>query len=356
MLYDYGDDLPKSPRGNPCGAAFWLPGKSRFRLCRRIFRTAHSKVLRGSQKGRKTRNLRPGAAVSWPISEAFNKRFPRIQIEAFDESGQQTHERVIAEQKAGRVIGDVVIPGPRTLMSLAELGLLEAYKSAQIPHMIPELVPEGPSANPFRASVTSMAINTKSVPPADEPKAWADVLDPKFRGKIASDDPRGIGGGGSLMAALEKAYGTEFLRKLAQQNIFFSRDSGTVLAGLVRGEHAIFLTAAYYDIIAARKEGAAVKFLKPKDGLRVGQAPQALVKNAPHPNAGKLWIEWSLSEEGQQMLGKVGLVAARKGIIPAEPEANLTGVALLPTIDTRQGLAEVKERSKRMEAIFFKKN
>ena len=70
--------------------------------------------------------------------------------------------------------------------------------------MIPELVPEGGFANPLRASVTSMAINTTLVPSRDEPKMWTDAQ-PKILGNIASDD-LAAPMGGSLMAAVEKAY------------------------------------------------------------------------------------------------------------------------------------------------------
>lgn len=70
--------------------------------------------------------------------------------------------------------------------------------------MIPELLPEGKFINPLRASVFSMAVNTKLVPAAEEPTVWADLLHPRFKGKMASDDPRGSGGGAGLVASLEK--------------------------------------------------------------------------------------------------------------------------------------------------------
>jgi iron(III) transport system substrate-binding protein len=291
-----------------------------------------------------------------PIDAAFKKRYPGIQIEAFDESGRETRERIIAEQKSGRVVGDVVIGGPSVHVVLSELGFIEPYQSSQIPQMIPELVPEWNFSSPFRASVFSIASNTKLVPATDEPKVWSDLLQPKFKGKMASDDPRGSGGGAGLMASLEAAFGTEFLKKLATQEIFFGKDTGTILAGLVRGEHALFITASHDDIIVARKNGAPVKFLKPKDGIRAAPNIQSIVKNAPHPNAARLWVEWSTSEEGQQMLGKVGLAAARKGVKAAEPEADLNRVKLLPVVGGRQDMNFLKERTKRFEAIFFKKS
>jgi iron(III) transport system substrate-binding protein len=290
-----------------------------------------------------------------PIKAAFTKRYPGIQVEAFDESGRETRERIIAEQKTNRPVGDVVIAGASVHQTLGDLGFLQPYRSSHIPSFIPELVPEGTLSSPFRSTVFSIATNTKLVPASDEPTVWADLLHPRFKGKMASDDPRGSGGGGGLMASLELAFTTEFLRKLATQEIFFGKDTGTILAGLVRGEHALFITASHDDIIVARKGGAPVKFVKLSDGIRAAGNYQSIVKNAPHLNAAKLWVEWSTSEEGQTLLGKVGLAAARKGIKAAEPEADLTGLKLLPVAQGRQDMNYLKERTKRYEEIFFKK-
>jgi len=291
-----------------------------------------------------------------PIRDAFNKRYPGIEIEAFDEPGRASRERVIAEQRTGRVIGDLMIAGPSNHQQLEDLGFLQPYQSSQLPHLIPELLPDGKYVSPLRASIFSVAINTKLVPAAEEPKVWADLLLAKFKDKMAADDPRGSGGGPGLFASLEAAFGTEYLKKLATQNLFFSKDSGTILANLVRGEYVMFITASHDEIIAARKSGAPLKLLKLKDGIRAAGNYQSIIKNARHPNAAKLWVEWSLSEEGQQAFAKTGQAVVRKGVKAGEPESELTGIKLLPVVGGRQDAKAVRERSKRFEEIFFKKN
>jgi iron(III) transport system substrate-binding protein len=315
-----------------------------------------AKFYEGAKKEGKLVIYGLGEPFLTPIVNVFRKRYPGVTIEGFDEPGSQSRERIIAEQKTGRIIGDIIIAGPTNHQALADLNFLEPYQSSQLPHMIPELVPEGNFTSPLRATIFSMAVNTKLVPAPEEPTVWADLLQPRFRGKMASDDPRGSGGGAGMMASLEKAFGTEYLQKLATQEIFFSKDTGTILANLTRGEYILFITASHDDIIAARKNGAPLKFLKPKDGIRAAGNYQSIVKNAPHMNAAKLWVEWSTSEEGQLAFAAVGQGTARKGIKAAEPEADLTSVKLLPVVGGRQDMTFVKERSKRFENIFFKKN
>lgn len=315
-----------------------------------------AKFYTGAKKEGKLVIYGLGEPFLTPIRDSFRKRYTGIEIEAFDEPGRASRERVIAEQKTGRLIGDVIIAGPSNHQQLGEMGLLEPYQSSQLAFMIPELVPEGNLTSPLRASIFSVATNTKLVPAADEPKVWADLLQPKFKGKMASDDPRGTGGGAGLMASLELAFGTEFLKKLATQDVFFGKDTGTILANMVRGEHVLFITASHDEIIAARKSGAPLKFLKLKDGIRAAGNYQSIVKNAPHMNAAKLWVEWSTSEEGQQAFAKTGQAAARKGIKAGEPESDLNGLKLLPVMSSKQEAPLIKERSKRFEEIFFKKN
>lgn len=315
-----------------------------------------AKLYEGAKKEGKLVIYGLGEPFLTPIAAAFKKRYAGITIEAFDEPGAQSRERVVAEQKTGRLIGDIIIAGPTNHQILTDLNYLEPFQTSQLAHMIPELLPDIPNANPLRASVFSMAINSKLIPPAEEPKYWADLLQSRFKGKMASDDPRGSGGGAGMIASLEKAFGIEYLHKLAAQEIFFSRDSGTILANLVRGEYSLFITASHDEIIAARKSGAPLKFLKPADGVRAAGNYQSIVKNAPHVNAAKLWVEWSTSEEGQQAIAKTGLATARRGIKAGEPESDLNGVKLLPVVGGRQDMNLVKERTKRFESIFFKKN
>ena len=79
-----------------------------------------------------------------------------------------------------------------------------------------------------------------------------------------------------------------------------------------------------------------------------------MIKNAPHPNAAKLWIEWNLSEEGQTTLAAQGYATVRKGLKPSEPEADLTGVKFLPRDDDPENFKLLGDRTKRWETILFK--
>jgi iron(III) transport system substrate-binding protein len=260
----------------------------------------------------------------------------------------------VAEQQSQSYVGDVAISGTDTQAELVSDGYTVAYQPAEIDNAIPGLVPAGGNMSPRTLTIFTIQINTNLVPPEQEPKTWLDALDPKWKGKVAMDDPRGSGPGGTIISGLDYLYGQDVEQKIADLQPFFATQAGPIWTALDRGEYAIYLSGGHTDLIAQRRAGAPVKQIDPTDGVGVTPIGQSILKDAPHPNAAKLWIEWSLSDEGQNLLAQQGYAVVRKGVKPSEPEANLEGVKFLPRDDDNTKLALIPERTKRWDALFFK--
>ncbi|MFN0072612.1 MAG: ABC transporter substrate-binding protein [Chloroflexota bacterium] len=287
---------------------------------------------------------------------AFAGRFPGIELSGTEMAGRDIREKVIAEQASKNYVADIALMGFTTQRDLTDAGLLEAYESPQVSALFPQFVVPGGVVNPRNATLISLAVNTNLVPPDQEPKVWDDVLDPKWKGKIAVLDPRGSGEGGTIVAGMELVYGLEWSSKLKAQEPFFANATGPLWTGLVRGEYAMYLSARHVDAIVQRKAGAPVKFVKPKDGVGWTYSSMGNIKNQPHPNAARLFIEWTLSAEGQGVLSKEGFVSVRPGLPSAEPEAGMEGVTLLPrdqTPEANEKLGDDKVRTKRWDTVFF---
>jgi iron(III) transport system substrate-binding protein len=295
------------------------------------------------------------AALYNPVHDAFAQRFPGIDLQGVDQRGRETREKIIAEQQSHNYVVDVAISGTDTQQELVQNGYVDDYQAADLGSVVPELVPPDRKNNPRTVTVFTMAVNTNLVPPDQEPKKWSDVFDPKWKGKLEMDDPRGSGPGGTILSGMEALYGPEDTdNKLAAQNLFFATQAGPLLDALARGEYAVYLSSAHTDVIAQRQAGAPIKQLRPEEGVGITPINQALIKNAPHPNAAKLWIEWSLSEEGQRLLAAQGFAPVRKGVETTQPEASVTGVKFLPRDDDPETFKLLGDRSKRWEDIFFK--
>ncbi len=289
-----------------------------------------------------------------PIRAGFVSRFPGIELQGVDQRGRDSREKIVAEQQSKNYVADVVISGTDTQAELVSLGLTEAYQPAEIGNAIPGLVPAGGAMSPRTLTIFTIAINTTLVPPDQEPKSWQDVLDPKWRGKLAMDDPRGSGPGGTILSGIDYVFGQDIEQKLADQKPFFATQAGPIWTALNRGEYAIFLSGGHPDLISNRKAGAPGKQSRPVEGVGLTPIGQSLLKNAPHPNAAKLWIEWSLSEEGQSLLAAQGYAVVRKGIKAKQPEASLENATFLPRDDDVTKLQLIPERTKRWNDLFFK--
>src|SRR5215467_8843091 len=131
--------------------------------------------------------------------------------------------------------------------------------------------------------------NTDLVKP-DEVRSLNDLLNPKWAGKIGYLDPRTAGAGSSLWSFLWKLKGEEYLRKLAGQKLFLSRDQRVLAESLARGKIALVAGLSYYSFLPFAKAGLPVKSVStPRDEIYVsgGSGNVAIIKAAPHPNATK---------------------------------------------------------------------
>jgi iron(III) transport system substrate-binding protein len=288
-----------------------------------------------------------------PVKAAFEKEFQGITIEGVDQRGRETREKILAEQNSKTYAVDVAISGPDTQASLIEAKVTEDFTSQFVDKVVPDLKPQYASSNPRVVNIYTVAVNTNLVPPDQEPKSWNDVLDPKWRGKLALDDPRGSGPGGTIVSGVEAVLGQEWSAKLAPQKVFFATQAGPIWAGVVRGEYAIFLSGQHTDVIAQKQQGAPVKQVRLAEGIGLTPTAQSMIKGAPHPNAAKLWIDWSLSEKGQQLLGDLGYGPVRQGIVPKVAEASLANTKILPRDDDAAGYQSLEERTKRWTQLFF---
>jgi iron(III) transport system substrate-binding protein len=143
---------------------------------------------------------------------------------------------------------------------------------------------------------------------ADEIRSFNDLLNPKWLGKIGYLDPRTPGSGSSLWSFLWQLKGEAFLRKLVAQKMFIGRDQRQLAENLAKGKNALVVGLTYYSFAPFIKAGLPVKPLpNPRDEIYVsgGSGNLAIIKGAPHPNAAKVFVNWFLGKEGQELFSRV---------------------------------------------------
>ncbi|TMB65439.1 MAG: extracellular solute-binding protein [Deltaproteobacteria bacterium] len=260
----------------------------------------------------------PTAILRQKYKETFEKRFA-VELELVSAPGPQNAGRATAEFKAGVRYFDVLHGGSGTLEPLVYDNVLAPFSDYMIlpeikdprqwwgGHMWEDNVKTNRFIYSFSADFSTPPFyNTDLVKPG-ELSSYDDLLLPKWKGKIGFFEPRMPSAGQGLWGFLMKIKGKDFLQKLAEQNLFISRDGKQIADALAKGTLAVGLGVSQRFVDPYIKTGLPIKpLMSIKEGMggSNGFGTVAVMKNAPHPNAAKVYINWLLGKEGQDLYGR----------------------------------------------------
>lgn len=240
------------------------------------------------------------------LSDGFKAMYPGIDVDFFRSDSTKLMQRFETESAAGRHSADVMTTVDRLTKTLVAKGLTQEHRSEQLSNYPEDLhVANGQYSN-WGVSLTSFAYNTDLIAEADVPKDWEDLLDPKWKGKIGMQDPLSGGGAKMWVVTMFRELGADkwedFMTKLADQGIVYGSYL-PIREMLISGEISIQV-AAYPDYTEpVRVDGAPVNWSTPRFIGFVGLT--AFVSaNATNPNAAKLFVDFILSKEGQDIVGQ----------------------------------------------------
>jgi iron(III) transport system substrate-binding protein len=261
------------------------------------------------------------------VVETFKKKYTKIKVATVLGSGNQLATRILAERRGDKFLPDVVSSGANTLHdALYKAQILEPIKPALI---LPEVLdqskwyegehryidPEKRYIFAFVANSQSGQIiyNVKQVNPAEFKSYW-DLVQPKWKGKMASLDPTSFGMGATLQFFyFNPELGPAFLKKLyGEMQVVISRDARQMTDWLAAGKYSLCIRCnAGSEVGKAVQQKLPIGYLDTEDWKEGGSSSAAggtlgIPTRAPHPNAAKVFINWFLSREGQTALQKLG--------------------------------------------------
>jgi iron(III) transport system substrate-binding protein len=257
-------------------------------------------------------DLRDGTA----LTHAFQKKYPFIEPRLFRVGSGQMPVRVLQENRAGANLVDVIQAGDFVFYELSRASIFQPYDSPERRFFPPEFKDKDGLWTSGYHNAAVIAFNTSRVKTEDLPKTYDDLLHPKWKGKMILDinGPEWYAG---MLQVLGQEKGLSLMRSLAKQNLHFS--NGKVLANqiLISGEYHLLVNDYEHLVQSAKKRGAPIDSIAAYPVLsRVSTI--ALARYAPHPNVGRLYIDFVLSEDGQKILRSFGRGSSRKGIEPDE--------------------------------------
>lgn len=261
------------------------------------------------------------------LAAGFEARYPFIKVDIFRAGGEQIVNRALTEHLAGKTTYDVL--NAFALKVLQNKGLLQPYATPEATHY-----PVGfKDPQNFWVSLYSgynvIGYNTKLVSKAEAPRNWDDLLHPRWKGKLLMDDEEYFWHAGMLKHWGEEK-GRKYMEALSRQGLQF-RNGHALLADLLSIGEFPAAVVVYPDHIEQMKaKGQTVEWVKSSDPILVNLAPVAVAARAPQPNAAKLFLNYSISKEGQEILQKARRASARHDVPPLVPDMDPRKLKLVP--------------------------
>jgi iron(III) transport system substrate-binding protein len=248
------------------------------------------------------------------MAKFFEARYPGVTVDVYRATAVNLVSRLLSEGQSKRYIADVIETTPGSLMLVRDNKLLLPYNSphlASYPEGSKDKAPGGLFyAGVDRESYAGIGYNKNSIPPADVPKSWDDLLKPSLKGKIGISNEEIAT---RVVGAMLKEKGDGFIKKLSGQEI---KQYGLPALGLneliVSGEVPLTFSAVDSNVRMAAGRGAPINWI-PGDIVPANAGNIGAFLHTPHPHAALLFIDFMIGPEGQKLFSeKYGYGSPRK--------------------------------------------
>jgi len=243
-------------------------------------------------------------SVAEPMARAFEAKYPGIKV-AVERSGAERVFQRIGQEMGSRIYRVDVVNSSDAAHFIVwkREGWLAPFLSQDMAANLPaDMVdPDGAYCNQ-RTHLSTIAYNSKLLAPADAPKGFRDLLDPKYAGKMVKGHP---GYSGTIMTAtqqLARELGWEYFEKLSKQKVLQVQSATEPPKRIAAGERAIAVDGSDYLFWIAKEKGQPIEVVFAVEGTPQISNPMGIFKSAPNPNAARLLVSWIMSAEGQQFI------------------------------------------------------
>ncbi len=291
-------------------------------------------VAEAKKEGQLTLMGPAGAEIRRAVTEPFQKKYG-ISVEYLSGRASDFGPRILTERRAGRYLWDIVMGGTTTILeSLVPAGAADPIRPAL---MLPEVTDtknwrDGRLDFSDIAQVHNLvfmgtpkvilAYNKDLVNPK-ELRSYRDLLNPKWKEKIASDDPKTAGSGQAtfLFFYMNSELGEPFIRDLSKQDLRFIRDHRQRAEWVAHGKIPLMISPSETVTVPLIRRGLPIGMMQPlKEGtyMTASTGSVILMNRAAHPNAAKVYLNWLLSKEGQTAWVETTGTLSRRLDVPVE--------------------------------------
>jgi iron(III) transport system substrate-binding protein len=297
-------------------------------------------------------------ALELPVAERFGKvfeaKYPGIAVRVERSGAERIYQRIAQEQGSRINAVDVAnSTDPAHYLDWKRNGWLAPYVPDDVARHFPaeQRDPDGMYAT-VCAWLSVIGYNTGLVKPEDAPKSFGDLLDPRWRGKLVKAHPGYSGAILTVTFLLVRELGWGFFEKLAEQKIMQVQSAAEPPKKIQAGERAVMADGNDYNLTLLKDQGQPVEAVHPSEGTPVIIVPCGIFRNAPNPNAARLFENFLFSAEAQQMFGDAFAHRSFHALMKEKPgRAPLADFKLLKA-DPAAVLAQSEDIKARYTKIF----
>src|SRR5438045_3609405 len=287
------------------------------------------------------------------IAKTFRADYPGIEVEVERSGSERVFQRINQEYQSGIKNVDVVNSSDAShFIYWKQQKWLAAHTPPDVKRYAAQFKdPEGYYAT-WRATLSVMGYNTNLVAEKDAPGGYADLLDPKWKGKLVKSHPGYSGTSLTGTFAIVKLLGWDYLEKLAKQGVQQLQSTTATPKSIASGERVVMVDGNEYNMFIEIDAKSPVKIIYPKEGTPFVTSPSAIFAEAPHPNAARVLENFLFTTKIQQLTVNEGGTRSVHPDVKEPPGRTPLSAIKMLTDDPAAMLPQIAEIKKRYTALF----
>jgi len=283
------------------------------------------------------------------ICNGFDKKYPGITCNYIRTTAQVAYQRLAQDQKAGLALASVISSTDIGHYGrMKQDGWLQPYRPKTLTELADAFKPYNDPDGTYvvtSAGLVLITYNTSVVSTADAPKKWTDLLDPKWKGKVSIGHPGFSGYVGTWVVLMRKLYGWDYFKKLELNKPRIGRSANDSV-NMLNAKESWVASGPSATTLESKAKGNPLAVVYPEDGALLMIAPSGILKNAPAPNAAKLFVEFLLGKDAGDIMVKQQQDPVNKLVKSLPGAKTLAEIKTIrPTYEEiLKGIPEVKEQ------------
>jgi len=282
------------------------------------------------------------------LCQGFEKKYPGVKCNYIRTTAQVAYQRLAQDQKAGIAQASVISSTDQShYTKMKQDGWLQPYKPKNLPELVDAFRSFNDPDDLFTATAAGLVLityNTSVVSPAEAPRKWTDLADPRWKNKVSIGHPGFSGYVGTWVVQMKKLYGWDYFKKLELNKPRIGRSINDTVT-MLNAKESWVGAGPLATTLQSKDRGNPVAVAYPEDGAILMISPSSILKNAPAPNTARLFMEYLLSRDANEIMVKFRQDPVNVHVKPLPGGRSIADVKTVrPSYEEiDKGIPEVKE-------------